>query len=141
MAIEWRKWRDVTNECLAAAQCKHALDLFVVEQVDCFVDAMAALHEVALRDGKLVRPMIPDDTKVYLFAAFDGKPAPWPAGLSREATIRVAQEKVQDLEGRVAECKGSIELATTELAELEPKLAAEREALAALLAQGGEAAT
>lgn len=137
MNIEWRKWKDVTDECLRVANSRYAY-VVIVASVDCGgIDSMPEVHDVVIRDGKTVRPSIAPDTRVYLLDPFAPEPLAWPLPVGDDAVLRIARERVAEAEEDVENAKAGVANAVKTHAEAEQELAKARAELAALLARKG----
>lgn len=134
--IEWRVWREVSDECLLRAidaTVNHDCFLHVVERVNVGgITSMGRVHEVERNGQKVVRPSIADDAEVYLIDLLGPQVVPWPtpvslADLARRAEVemREAQEILDDAkatlagaqQGFVEACKG-LEIARAKVLRL-----------------------
>lgn len=97
--IEWRAWREVSDECLLAA----ARDLWIEERFLHVVEAVGVggitstckVHEVEYSDLRVVRPSIADDAEVYLIELLFAKVVPWPMPVSQIDLARRAEMQAE----------------------------------------------
>lgn len=110
--IEWRAWREVSDECLLRAiEATVQLDCFlhVVERVNVGgITSMGRVHEVR-RDGqKVVRPSIDDDADVYLVDLLGPMVLPWPAPVTRADLLRRAEFEVREAQEILEAAKATL---------------------------------
>lgn len=97
--IEWRVWREVSNECLLIAERRlwgEERFLHVVEAVEVGgLTTTVKVHEVEYRDQKVVRPSIADDADVYLIELLSAEVVPWPMPVSQADLDRRAEMQAE----------------------------------------------
>lgn len=110
--VEWRAWREVSDECLLRAiESTVQIDCFlhVVERVNVGgITSMGRVHEVERNGQKVVRPSIADDAEVYFIDLLGPQVVPWPTPVSRADLVRRAEVEMREAQEILDDAKATL---------------------------------